>query len=418
MRLLLFALIFAAEAHADPFSFADFTWLNGASRQREPIIKTPYFTGQFLADVNYVYDFATPKDHTLVGSTSAGRTNEFQLQQLGIGGDFNYKNTRGRLMTQFGMYSVMTPRNDASTARGQWQLNDAYRYLSEAYAGYHWDKWSGINLDAGIFMSYVGLFSYYNSENWAYQASYTSANTPWFFNGLRLQMHPDDHLKIELWLINGWQSYAMYNEMPGLGYQVLYRPDGENSFLSNGYWGADTLKNPGRDRYHIDNSISHKYWDLPASAISKAAFSFTFDLGCEDGGGVNCGNQYFLSAMLYNRVWFSDNHFAVTLGGGAMNNPGRYLALLPPVNTGAGEASATNNSCANCFTQNPGDSFHAWDYTATFDYMPNDLLTYRIEFNHREANVPYFGGPGGISDTTPDLVKTNDRINLAMMVRF
>jgi hypothetical protein len=30
------------------------------------------------------------------------------------------------------------------------------RYLSEAYGGYHWDKLNGINVDAGIFMSYVG----------------------------------------------------------------------------------------------------------------------------------------------------------------------------------------------------------------------------------------------------------------------
>jgi hypothetical protein len=59
------------------------------------------------------------------------------------------------------MYSTMTPRDDASTARGQWSLADAYRYVSEAYGGYHFDQMNGINVDAGIFMSYVGLFSYY-----------------------------------------------------------------------------------------------------------------------------------------------------------------------------------------------------------------------------------------------------------------
>ena len=58
----------------------------------------------------------------------------------------------------------------------------------------------GINLDAGIFMSYIGLFSYNNFENRGYQPSYTSDNTPWFFNGLRLQTFPTDKLKVELWL--------------------------------------------------------------------------------------------------------------------------------------------------------------------------------------------------------------------------
>ena len=161
-----------AETPSEPFAFADFTWLNGNSRQTDFPLKTKYFTGQFTLDTNYVYQFHGPSDHTLIGSTNSGRTNELQVQQLGVGGDFNYENVRGRLMTQFGMYSTMTPRNDASSSRGQWALNDAYRYVSEAYGGYHWDTWKGINLDAGIFMSYVGLCSYYNFENWVYQMSY------------------------------------------------------------------------------------------------------------------------------------------------------------------------------------------------------------------------------------------------------
>src|SRR5262245_57134057 len=197
-----------------PFAFADFTWLNGNSRQASAVLDTRYFTGEFRSDVNFVYDWNHPQDHTLVGTSEFGRTGEFQLQQLGVGGDFHTTHARGRLMTQFGMNATMTPRNDASPGRGQWDLHNAYRYVSEAYGGYHWNTWSGINLDAGIFMSYVGLFSYYNFDNWAYQPSYVSSNTPWFFNGLRLQIFPSDKLKIEPWLINGWQSYGMYNSTP------------------------------------------------------------------------------------------------------------------------------------------------------------------------------------------------------------
>jgi len=62
------------------------------------------------------------------------------------------------------------------------------------------------------FPSYVGLFSFYDSENWCYQASYVSSNTPWFFTGMRVQFFPNDTLKIEPWIINGWQTYGMFNE--------------------------------------------------------------------------------------------------------------------------------------------------------------------------------------------------------------
>lgn len=447
LLLLLFVLIFRAPGvrAAEPFAFGDFTWMNGNNRQKNSILDSKYFTGQFMVDTNYIYSFNQPKDHTLVGSTSAGRTNEFQVQQLGIGGDFHVGNARGRLMTQFGMYSTMTPRNDASPARGQWNQNDAYRYISEAYGGYHWDILEGINLDAGLFMSYVGLFSYYNNENWAYQASYTSANTPWFFNGLRLQIFPTEKLKTELWLINGWQSYGQFNEMPGLGFQVNYRWNENNAFVSNGYYGVDTLKSAGRNRYHSDSSWSHRYLERPGDFMSRAAFSTTFDVGCESGDGVKCfggdsgdePSQHFLSAMVYHRLWFKQNRFAFTFGGGFMSNPGRYLVLLPPIQTttpgSQGGTSATNNVCASpsgtCFSQNKGDHFNGWDGTLTFDYMPDDFTTFRFEFNHRAADVPYFAGRGGVTSAdglnttptagfTPDLVNTEDRVNLALMVRF
>ena len=123
-----------------PFAFADFTWVQGNPRQNVAVLDSKYFTGEFRLDASYIGDFNHPSDHTLVGTSESGRTGEVQVQQLGVGGDFHTEHAIGRLMTQFGLYSTMTPRNDASPARGQWDLADAYRYISEAYGGYHWNK--------------------------------------------------------------------------------------------------------------------------------------------------------------------------------------------------------------------------------------------------------------------------------------
>ena len=416
-----------------PFAFADFTWLNGNSRQNVSVLDSKYFTGEFRLDASYIYHLSHPSDHTLVGTSESGRTQEIQVQQLGIGGDFHAGHARGRFMTQFGMYSTMTPRNDASPGRGQWNLSDAYRYISEAYGGYHWDKWNGINFDAGIFLSYIGLFSYYNFDNWVYQPSYVSSNTPWYFNGIRIQIFPSDKLKIEPWIINGWQSYGMFNSTPGLGMQILWRPSGSVSLLTNDYWGRDALAVPDRMRAHTDNSLLVKYYDRPKGSLTKAAFSLTVDLGCESGGGVSCAKsspgapaQYFLGFMLYNRFWFHNDVLALTLGGGMMQNPGRYLVLLPPIN------GATAFSGTPYFTENPGDRFGAWDASVTFDYMPDQFATFRFELDRRAANVPYFAGPGGITPAggntgpagsnvagfTPDLRKTETRVNLAVLVKL
>jgi len=386
----------------EPFSDADWTWLNGNARTKEIYWDSKFFTPEIRADIHYVYDFNHPDDHSMGGSSELFRTNEVQLEQLGVGGDFHYDNVRARLMTQFGMYSSTTPRNDPSPGHGQWDLNTAYRYVSEAYGGYHFNVLHGINVDAGIFMSYIGLFSYYNFDNWAYQPSYVSSNTPWFFNGLRVQIFPTAHLKIEPWFINGWQAYASANHKPGLGGQIKWTPKPWINIISNNYGlGEDDLFVKGRSRIHTDNSIEVKYYDNQETGISKMAFTLTGDLGCEYGSGVSCyGNhsggpkQSFIGFMAYNRFWFHRDLFGLTIGGGKINNPGRYLVLIPPIN-GAGAISAATN--APYFTGNPGDPFKAWDSSITFDYMPKQYITFRAEYDYRHANVPYWTGKGGIT---------------------
>jgi hypothetical protein len=402
-----------------PFAYADWTWLNGTPRNKDAVWDSKFFTPEVRFDSNFISSLNHPKDDTIGGSTEIFRSNEFQLEQISFGGDFHWQNVRGRVLTMNGMFGVTTPRNDASPGRGQWDLRGAYKYVSEAYGGYHFNVNHGLNVDAGIFVSYIGLFSYYNFDNWAYQPSYVSSNTPWFFNGLRIQWFPTNKLKIEPWIINGWQSYGRLGSRPGLGGQILYRPKSWLSLVFNNYgMGEDTLGAGngqfGRSRIHTDDSVEVKYYDRPTKTLDKMAFSLTGDLGCEYGAGAACmgdkkdasGNiiahkQAFLGWMLYNRWWFKKDIYGFTLGGGAINNPGRYLALLPPIN-GADAISGTPY-----FTQNPGDAFKAWDASATFDWMPKQYITFRWEYGYRHANVPYFTGRGGITpgvNTSPSTV--------------
>jgi len=416
---------------AAPFAFADFSWVPGNLGATEKPLAFGPFIGELRVDVAYHYSYNHPKDDTISGSTEVFRHGEFQLTQLGIGGDFFYKNVMARVMTQFGMYSQTTPRNDASPGRGQWSLANAYRYISEAWGGYHIDVMNGINIQAGIFLSYIGLFSYYQFDNWTYQPSYVSSNTPWFFNGARIQIFPSDKLKIEPWLINGWQSYGRFNDALGVGLQILWRPTGWLSVLGNQYFGADTLGIPDRRRLHTDDSVMVKYYDDPNGVLSKAAASLTLDAGCEYGGGsagayVDCSSQYFLGFMIYTRLWFIRDHFGLTVGGGAITNPGRYLVLLPPIN------GATALSGTPYFTENPGDEFNAWDMQLTFDYMPQPFVTFRFEFNHRYASVRYWSGRGGVTPPggnqgdpgsfvegwAPDLVKNENRLTAALLVKL
>jgi hypothetical protein len=370
-----------------------------------------------------------------------------QLSALHFGGDLSVGNVRGRFMTQFGTRSTVIPRNDFSPYRGQYDLANVYRYLAEANAGYHFNKWYGINVDAGLFMSYIGLNSFYQAENWEYQASYTSDNTPWFFNGIRIQIFPTKNIKIEPWIINGWQSYGSFNSMPGFGGSITYMSNNSNlKLITNDYYGTDAAGIPGRKRIHSDNSAIVRYYNKPnRKGITKAAFSATLDFGSEKGGGVNGFSdsdpsnpaQYFVSWMVYHRVWFAKNKIAWTLGGGWMKNPGRYLVLYP-----TGQASPlpnpnnpTQTAGAFPFDTSPGSQFEGWDASTNIDFMPSPSITFRIEAVHRESSVPYFAGHGGVTSPdgytttafgpgtaypnwSPDLVKAETKLIFAVLFRM
>ncbi len=116
------------------------------------------------------------------------------------------------------------------------------------------------------------------------------------------------------------------------------------------------------------------------------------------------------------------------MGGGAITNPGRYLVLIPPINGGTA-------STGTVFTENPGQLYKAWDGSITFDTMPSQFFTFRIEANYRYANVPYFSGSGGVTPPgggngaggalgspvdgfSPDLRNSETRITAAFLVKL
>ena len=409
-----------------PFENIETDWINGQNRQTNfPLTLKDQNNETILTGVAYLdsyinYDFNNPIDNTHTISSTIGRNNEFTLNLASIGIETNYKNIIGRLWLQYGQMGSIVQDLDATTQHGRNTSIGNLKNIREAAAGYHFNKWYGVNVEMGIFMSYIGLESYVTQENWSYQRSMVCDFTPFYFSGARLQVFPTRKFKTELWLLNGWQSYNSWNKSIGVGNSNYYRPNSNLQLVANFYYGNDSRE--ATNRFHHDNSIVARYFtDKNSNGLSQAAFSLNTHYGFQSGAGVKASQQYMTGASLSNRLWFHKNKLALTLRGDFVKNPGLYLAFSP--------SPVTPNDFTDAIDKDQNQDLTIYQGTATFDVMPNDFVTFRLEFRYRKSNKPYFAGRGGTTspdgwvDTPtdnwrPDLVGNESGITLAVNFRL
>ena len=429
LALLLAAKLTLAQSDSTgkiPFEGMDLTWVNGQNRQKNfPLTFTDRKTEEVIAtgvvyvDAYYNYNFANPIDNTHTISSTIGRHNEFTLNMASIGLESNYKNIIGRLWLQYGQIGSIVQDLDGSVLHGRNTGISNLKYIREAAAGYHFNKWYGVNVEMGIFMSYIGLESYVVNENWNYQRSMVCDFTPFYFSGARIQAFPARNYKVELWLLNGWQTYNSWSKSPGVGNSHYYRPSENLQLVANFYYGTDT-RNSNRIRFHHDNSVVARYYKNGSSVVSQAAFSLNTHYGFQAGDGVSRYDHYMTGASLAHRAWFNKNKLALTLRGDVVTNPGLYLAFSP--------SPVTQNDFTDAM-KDPKQQLSIFQGTVTFDIMPSDFVTFRFEYGYRNASIPYFAGAGGTTspdgwiDTDPtgwrpDLRRSENRVTTAVNFRL
>ncbi len=420
-------LVVSLDLFAQSYSSFDFTWANGNNRQRNfPLVvkddsNEVVLTGVAMIDSYYNFNFNQPLDNTHVSSGTIGRTNEFTVNLMTIGFESNYKNIIGKLSFQIGNILNFVQDTDPTVQRGRNTGTSNVKYLREASAGYHFDVLQGLNVEMGVFLSYIGLESYLTQENWSYQRSIVCDFTPFYFTGGKVQLFPSDNVKTELWLVNGWQSYNSWNKGPGIGSSTYIRPNENIQVAANFYGGNDSRQ--AVNRYHHDHSVVARLMkDSESDGLSQVAISLNNHFGFENGEGKSYNTHFMAGSSLATRLWFNKNTIGLTLRADYVTNPGLHLAYVP--------SPVTPNDFTDAIANDPLQRISIGQATVTVDYMPNDFATFRLEYGYREANHPYFAGHGGTtspdgwsttpipSNWRPDLQKTEHRLTGAINIRL
>lgn len=399
-----------------PFGEFDYSWLNGNNEQPPSLLTVGPLTWSIYIDAYYAFQLQQPIDHTIFPTTTAPRHNEisFNLGILGVeltGLD----GPLGRIYVQYGSNTETDAAQDPTVTRGYFLTTAAFRYIEQAALGWHFHALHGINLELGIFPSYIGLESYLPQENWSYTHAFVSDATPYYFFGLRAQLYVTRRLKIELWLVNGWQTFGKWHETPGGGYFINWRPREWMSLVTSFYLGAEARGFAHSLRPYSDNNIQVRYYKGGGKGrIESAAFSLTADFGYQTSGGGAPAGAIGGAALANRFVW--TNWLATTVRGDFFYDQSAAVIQSLPV--------------GNPYSLPGKGPYLLGGISVTLDATPSPWVLFRLEYSHRESNQPYFSGAGGITGPNgiqapaavpgfvPDLLSRDDRVILNATLRL
>ena len=401
-----------------PFGGKDFSWLNGANSQPDSLLKLGPTLLSLYVDTFFTWQLSRPSDHTIFPTTTAPRHNEigFNLASIGLELPPNAIDSPsggpiGQLSLQYGAITDTVGGQDPTVNRGYYLSRTALQPIRTASAGWHFHALHGVNLEFGIFPSYVAMESYLPQENWNYSHPFVSDFTPYYFYGGRVQMYPHADVKLEVWVVNGWQTFGQWHEGRAGGYLLNWRPTERFTIANVVYLGQEQPNDDKAVRYYTDNYAQLQYYKNPDGKVTSAAVCLVADVGYEARSIAPSGAMTGYS--LTHRVQLSGG-FALTVRGDVYYDKTRAVTPLLPV--------------GSPYVLPQGDKpFVGGGLTATLDYLPSPWLLWRLEYAHRNANVPFFSGHGGISPPggaasaasfTPDLRKSDDRILVNVTLRL
>jgi len=227
-------------------------------------------------------DTNQPIDHTM-GDHRIIRNGEFQEEQISVGGDFHWQ----MFAAGFDHVRSLQPRRRAMTPAPE-SANGTSATLtatSRKLTRLSLQRESRLNIDAGYSCRTSACSVTTIFDNWTYQPSYVSSNTPVLqrcaFSGSHQQLKIEPGSSTDGSPMQNTTATKALGGNPVSPYEWL-------SMVFNNYGNGTMTWGSRRSRIHTDDSLEIRYSASRIHSVSKMAFSLTADAGCEYGAGVTC----------------------------------------------------------------------------------------------------------------------------------
>ena len=245
----------------------------------------PEFFG--YVGVYFGYDFNNPASLTRPGFVySENLHNQIAVNIALLGARYAGSRVRGTFAIQTGTY----PDVNYAAEPG------VFKNIYEAWGGVKLARY--LWLDAGIFLSHIGLEGPLSRDDLTLTRSIMADNSPYYETGAKLTYDRGGRWLFTGLLINGWQVIRDRNQNFGLGSQVQFRPTARLLLNSSTYAGE------GRN---LPDSVSrrlryfHDFY-LTYDPGPKWKIAAAFDTGWEEAGAGRAGyNAWQGTALIVRR---------------------------------------------------------------------------------------------------------------------
>lgn len=235
--------------------------LQPAAAQPAAVQTTARF-GAFV-DGYYAYDVNDPAGRLRAFTTQPVRHNTFALNLAVLRGDASADRVRGAFAYGVGDYVESNYAAEPEYLRGLIEANAGVRVAP--------DTW----IDAGVFLSHIGLESPYSSSNLTLGRSLVAEYSPYYETGVRVT-HTAGDLTLAGLVLNGWQTIAETNDDKSVGTQVAYRVSPAVTVNWSTYVGNESVQ---------EDSSAYRYFsDVYATvAVSpRVDLAVAFDAGFQE----------------------------------------------------------------------------------------------------------------------------------------
>jgi hypothetical protein len=171
-----------------------------------------------FVDAYYAYDFGRPADRERRFTTQPVRHNEANVNLAWLGVTAERERVRARVALQAG--TSVQANYAGEPRRGTTSGADVSRFLQEGVVGVRLA--STVWIDAGVYLSYIGLESWSSSDNPTYTRSLVADYSPYYLSGAKLTWQPTKRLTAQLHVMNGWQNISENNSSKAVGGRIDY----------------------------------------------------------------------------------------------------------------------------------------------------------------------------------------------------